>query len=124
MIGNYIRDIWSENGFFKVTELRKDKVFYGNCFKAQYKDIQPIPLTEEMLLKFPVFHKSRNQFGTTFHIMEDECDYIVKHTIEHWTETDNPKYKDRFHWVGIGKIEFLHELQNLYKALTKNDLTI
>ncbi|MFV0468900.1 MAG: hypothetical protein ACK5MK_08255 [Dysgonomonas sp.] len=43
MIGSYIRDIWSDKRFFKVTELRKDKVFYGDCFKSKYKNVRPIP---------------------------------------------------------------------------------
>lgn len=113
MIGNYIRDIWSDNGFFKVTEIRKDKVYYGNCFKAKYEDLRPIPLTEDILLKCG-FEKNYKSYlykipinGFRMLIYSHESSF--RHHLNMYCSID---------------IKYLHQLQNLFKSLTGTDLKV
>jgi hypothetical protein len=113
----------------KANELRIGNYYYGDVlFPSEYNVItandlveldsdplddyyQPLPLTEEWLLKFG-FYKSDNYgndeyrldgysyFRGSFYISDcDECGESVE-------------------------INFVHELQNLYFALTKKELTI
>ena len=91
--------------------------------------IKPIPLTEEWLLKFYLkdegiekfnspFYSYRSEFpkGTSY-LMPDYCDLVIEN--------------DRYYYV-IGKggeevfykeIKYVHQLQNLYFALTNNELS-
>ena len=113
----------------KANELRIGNYYYGDVlFPSEYNVIiandlveldsdplddyyQPLPLTEEWLLKFG-FYKSDNYgndeyrldgysyFRGSFYISDcDECGESVE-------------------------INFVHELQNLYFALTKQELTM
>jgi hypothetical protein len=108
----------------KATELRLGNWIYNNNVEYQVTPyvieelwasvrgwVQPIPLTKEWLLKFG-FKKSDNYgndeyrldgysyFRGSFYISDcDECGESVE-------------------------INFVHELQNLYFALTKKELTI
>lgn len=104
---------------------------HNDSYYARFKDTHEgyyldscelIPLTEDLLCKCPIFHKSHNEQGNTFHVLKDGWD--VLHTIEHWTETENPKYKGRFHWNGIGEVKYLHEVQNWYYMFMKKELEI
>ena len=89
-------------------------------------EYRPIPLTEEWLLKFG-FVQSSNNLGNTFHILKKDG-VIVMLTIEHWTNTDiNSKYHNHWHCEYLlngHKLQYLHQLQNLYFALTGEELTI
>lgn len=117
----------------KVSEINNN-CFYtteedGNDFKSTVWDIEPIELTEEWLLKFGFIKSGTN-------------------TDSHWYKGDNEgisriglkQYKDLFNNNHISfdfnvggaycissvdiKIEFVHQLQNLYFALTGEELRI
>lgn len=79
-----------------------------------------VPLSEEILEKGG-FLQSHNKFGNTFHIMEDNG-FVVKYTIEHWTNTDSEQFKNRFHADKVGKVEFVHQVQNILLSLFGIDL--
>ena len=81
--------------------------------------IMGIPLSEKILNKGG-FLQSHNDRGSTFHVMEDNG-FVVKYTIEHWTKTTVDKYKNRFHADKIGKIEFVHQVQDILFTLLKMD---
>lgn len=106
----------------RIERVVKDKFDVNVDYGQLMRFIKPIPLTEELLCKCPIFHKSHNEQGNTFHVLKDGWD--VLHTIEHWTETENPKYKGRFHWNGIGEVKYLHEVQNWYYMFMKKELEI
>jgi hypothetical protein len=125
----------------KANELRIGNLFIlpnGDIGKISYHEIrlmvvaiekpdyQPIPLTEEWLLKFG-FVQSSNNLGNTFHILKKDG-VIVMLTIEHWTNTDiNSKYHNHWHCEYLlngHKLQYLHQLQNIYFALTGEELTI
>jgi hypothetical protein len=106
MIGNYIK--WKDNGsIFEITiDLFFDKYFCNHLNKGHF---EPIILSEEILLKCG-FEKLA------------ETEYTIN-----TYELDNVRV-----WVNNGKffvlslfhINYLHELQQLYKILTKQELEI
>ena len=77
MIGNYIRDVWSPNGFFKVTQLKKYSAEYGKDFTALYENLRPIPLTEDILLKAGCTKETEDdKYGRVFLIPNTR--YIIR----------------------------------------------
>jgi hypothetical protein len=72
-------------------------------------DLTPIPLTEEWLLKFGFEKINHRTEGIIYQ--------------NKWLRFTETFYAD---WRGgaIGKIQYVHQLQNLYFALTGNELTI
>ena len=74
-------------------------------------ELKPIPLTEEWLLRFG-FRKSEGRFGNQYHI-----DYFGIYT------DVRGKYCFCFDAL-IKSVEFVHDLQNLFFALTGQELTI
>lgn len=124
-IGNYIADIWTPNGLFKVTELRKDKIFYGNCFKAKYDDIRPIPLTEEILLKAG---GKRFDEDKIILMLNDPSTHLVLMKVgTHWfpqIEQTGEFASEGVNVVFLNFIDYLHQLQNLFFALTGEEIKI
>ena len=107
---------------FEIEEIKKDVVqFKGYHANEYYKDLNPIPLTEQWLLDFGLVKKHvdfRTQSNPTAYnggILElnDFTVYLDKSEIE-WsyraTVLDAPKY--------------VHQLQNLYFALTQEELIL
>jgi hypothetical protein len=127
-IGNYINDINHPERECQVFRLTCGTDYniaysYGKCYEDGYANdkldqLQPIPLTEEWLLKF----------GWNYHKSED-CVYY-SHS---WGKNGMEIIVKDYHYKGfeleLGKarfksIEYVHQLQNLYFALTGNELTI
>ncbi len=82
---------------------------------SQHEDFEPIPLTEEWLLKFDITQKefdcyvlSDNYWGILI-VFDEEKDL--------W----NVNVRDEY---SISEIKHVHQLQNLYFALTGEELTI
>lgn len=84
------------------------KSFFGLCNVESNQDLfEPIPLTEEWLLKFGFKKYSKN--------------FIKYGDIEFYIWTTNNSYQIKA-LDKLIKIETVHELQNLYFLLTKTDL--
>lgn len=109
-IGNLISDVFATGKFYGVVnKVHKDKVYY-NGFVSKIEDIEPIPLTEEWLLKFGF---SKNHF-----------DYIYEKG-EFYVEVCENDYIFRWNDFNIDiNLKTVHRLQNLYFALTQSELTI
>jgi len=80
-----------------------------------YKEIQPIPLTEDWLIRFgfkwSVFHQAIHKEGFDFDLNESS-----------WGGYFLSTFKRGIH---IGEtIQHVHQLQNLYFALTGTELTL
>lgn len=81
-------------------------------------DITPIPLTEEWLLKFGFNNINSKEYG----IKCGSC----------WMSLSNPKnmgeWQDCYCWIfdrfKFIELKYVHQLQNLYFALTGEELTI
>lgn len=80
-----------------------------------------VPLTEELLRKCPDLRAGKNSDGqVSFYVMKSR--FEVKWTIEHWEETE---YNEECYFVyGIGKLHYLHELQNVFFIKERKELNI
>ena len=123
MINNWILDHEAESEvsiYWQVEEITEDGIKFreGSCWtKSDY--IQPIPLTEEWLIKFG-FEKYRNCFLSYQKIYEKSYIHFRifnKSTISFVIK--NRSGKDEYKLI-----ESVHQLQNLYFALTGEQLTI
>ena len=119
-IGNYIQGEIEEDKFIDIEVVAIDSVDITECslwgagLKEQadhYYSFKPIPLTEEWLVKLGV------NFG--FNVYASE--YMIEHAID--------SYCLRLvYGVGMSKfiseLKYVHQLQNLYFALTNEELEI
>lgn len=100
------------NVAFKITEI--DNIGFGieNDFETtwvEHEEIEPIPLTEEWLLEFGAnkyeFDHKANQYRI------ENMLFVIR--------------ENTFFDYGTGvKLQFVHQLQNLYFALNGEELTI
>ena len=74
-------------------------------------NILPIPLTEEILLKFG-FEKQHNEDDFDYWFKKDFCDDIL------WEHSEGFCHNLNYG----GDIKYVHQLQNLYFALTGEEL--
>lgn len=103
-IGNHITDVWASPGCaFEVISFNIRTVKYGAKFVCKWKDAMPVPLTTDILLKCG-FRRFVNDFS--------KSGFIV-HT----------RKKGFFLKKSVPQIQYLHQLQNLYFALTGQELT-
>lgn len=125
MIGNYIRDIHSENGFFKVTTLRNCTAIYGNFYSARYEDLRGIPLTEDILLKAGAKRLEENKVAI---MLNGPATHLILMKVgTHWypqIEQTGESVSDGVNTVHLNFIDYAHQAQILFKALTGNDLKI
>lgn len=114
-IGNLVGVSWN-NIFSTVIEITTDDVKLKDGF-ATYNQLQPIPLTEEWLLKFG-FEKNLNSNNIIYYILAGKCllEYNLTHNI-----ADIVK---KVHLDLFIEIKYVHQLQNLYFALTCKELLL
>lgn len=136
-IGNWVKDI--KKGYVSIhgIEPNWDEVWLNYChgsgiYKKRIIDIEPIPLTEELLLKcgFDVRRYDYNPGdGQTAELVRlTPCGYYQSFRM---SKGNNWEYWTYYHCggdeqVNIVDIEIksLHQLQNLYFALTGKELKI
>jgi hypothetical protein len=103
-----------EDNFFRVLDSE------GDTFKNTWADIQPIPLTEEWLFKFGFITWDSKQIYNEWYL---NFDGVLKYKIFHskytGVETFTMPHGDK-----PIKLKSVHQLQNLYFALTGEELTI
>ena len=122
-IGNYLQDKATKT-LLKVIELTEKGIITYVIDRSKFPlakgwGLEPIPLTEEILLKCGFGksdeHEMGHNYNESFGFYYDyhfkrfrlECDDGIKHGAE----------------MDIS-IHFLHQLQNLYFALTNEELTV
>lgn len=106
-IGNYVYDTLG-----KVNKIDLEAITY--IVKEPHNQVKPIPLTEEWLLKFG-FYKS---MSWTYAIELKGNLKLVYYLGEKGWSIGFKSYSD------FSNLEYVHQLQNLYFALTGNELTI
>lgn len=115
-IGNYVFSLETQN-HQRITGLLEEQPFFDAITfdYPNYDEIEPIPLTEEWLFKFGFelinnnFYRSRN------------CELCL-----YWTVNKNkmlPEYYGKRLVTGYD-FKYVHQLQNLYFALTGSELTV
>jgi hypothetical protein len=122
-IGNYVWDSYS--GYMLVSQITysTESVFLRKTWllpEGIYlcKDIEPVFLTEEWLLKFR-FEKVKRDYVMGIHdrIFSGLMKFQFDRLLQMWIFSVG-KYKD------ITRIQYVHQLQNLYFALTGNELNL
>lgn len=105
-IGNLVQD---EEGIFPITAT------YFNLLELNLETTEPIPLTEEWLLRLGYFITETNEGVEAF--MQNHR-YSVKELIgkDDWLYCDGEQV--------LTNIKYVHQLQNLYFALTTEELTL
>ena len=115
-IGNYIADYECEPYYFKVEEIKKRNFDLGVVYRngsCWCREPELIELTEEILLKcgFDKLCDKRKGFKKSLYsnkyLSFDFDDGVLS-----------------IDWRPLLKIKYLHQLQNLYFALTNQELTI
>ena len=115
-IGNWVE----YNGYiYQIAELRskliqEDSVYLVSKEReawTEYDKLKPIPLTEEWLFKFGFIQIHENNF------QDFECEIMVD------------LFNEKIHiisampWKQLNHIKYVHQLHNLYFALTNEELT-
>ena len=119
MVGNLI--IYAGR-IITVTGIKKNLIFNGKNFDLNmepcYEPFRGIPLTDEILCEWCGFKISPCQ-GFYFDVDHELQIYITRnHAISLINRQDEGE-----HYL-LRKIRFLHQLQNLYFALTGEELTV
>ena len=116
-IGNYVK---FGKLFKKVVEIAEEGFYIldkdGTTLKNTWADLQPIPLTEEWLFKFGFKNHQeyfelfkRNEYFLSFNIKSNELGIYIYNT------------RGIRYWVNC---QYIHQLQNLYFALTREELVV
>ena len=121
-IGNYIRHNIDDDETGKFCEPNEDKITDDDMFAflSMYEQIEkaePIPLTEEWLMRFGFFKEVTSIKDNSFAWM---LEYNRRMFIFYHPEMMVKCYG---HFIDA-KIKFVHQLQNLFFALTKEELEI
>lgn len=114
-IGNWIQDQFGKPEKIWAIDKYKVQLSSGAMYLKDIKDISGIPLTEELLLKCGFKGNPNDGYGLDV----IELNYLT---------TDN-HFQFEFRVPGSTKwflidVKYLHQLQNLYFALTGEEITI
>lgn len=132
-IGNLVEyPSWNRDGtsaFFMVRDIffNEDVLSLTNgriqLPKASYKIIKPIPLTEEWLINFGFEIYAKSDVCNGWSIGENPVtkDYLMTLT---WMKNENGSLAECFYRNGHFVIKYVHQLQNLYFALTGEELEV
>jgi hypothetical protein len=117
-IGNYVFDR------YKITQV--DKYFYQSAECFWTNEFKPIPLTEHWLFRFGFeknidYEQEINEYGKLSESNGRRGVGLYLHEGE-WFVTFREDVGCG--WCELNEIEYVHQLQNLYFALTNDELTI
>lgn len=122
---------FSVNGFpMYVDSIFQDTVYLefegneGDVWEQDIKDLVPIPLTEDVLLKCG-FKVGKDKVAI---MLNDPSTHLVLMKIgTHWypqIEQTGEFISDGVNTVCLNFIDYVHEAQNLFKCLTKTELIV
>ena len=121
-IGNLVSDNYASDIFYaKVNKISETRVFY-NTFHSHPKDLKPIPLNEQWLLNLG-FNKDYK--AGYIGIDVNDSDFVLTEPLimGEWQK----EYAFQFETgrtYKLKQIQYVHQLQNIYFALTGKELTI
>ena len=109
-IGNYITEVTAFDGFYaSVVSIGADTCIYGVGYTALFDKLAPIPLTEKWLLDFGFENKEENWEKSDSNLW----DFLII-----------LDYESFMYSYSKLEIKHVHQLQNLYFALTGEELTL
>lgn len=116
-IGNLFIEKYS-NDIMKVIELTETNIIFDGVQLGKWQ-AQSIPLTEDWLLKLG-FEHDRNEYWMIEHEYIHFLIFVnsINKMIYHFTDVERRQYHT------TKEIKHVHQLQNLYFALTDEELTI
>jgi|688.fasta_scaffold599037_2 hypothetical protein len=117
-IGNWVLIPYNksnkEEGFFEATISQIGE--FGAYVKPE--DYEPIPLTEHWMFKFGFYETTKEHYVSGLYTLNNpDGFYINKETMCYCDIDYEGTTNDRI------KIQYVHQLQNLYFALTGEELT-
>ena len=119
MIGNYVKDHLGR--VQKVSETRSKAYicYLSNDHKLKYKlnTTKPIPLTEEWLVEFGFEKNCNNNYQINYNQVCGLSITILNYKSWLCNLTSTTFYE-------LSNCKYVHQLQNLYFALTNEELTI
>lgn len=135
-IGNYVKYVYSEKDFSIISGITYEVPHLDEItgFEPLYDEIEPIPITEEWLLKFGFVkeNKRETKHHSNFYSM---CVYDYKYSFAYadfrndwgfyhsYTDALNDSDNNKFDFISCG-IKYVHQLQNLVFALSGKELEI
>lgn len=93
----------------------KDGIRFEESIRINY---QPIPLTEEWLMKFGCQRNRSGWFISADYFLYNPLTYLDVPSSKYYGLMYNDKY------ITPKAVEYVHQLQNLYFALTGEELTL
>jgi len=111
-IGNYAMFNYKIQGFEQILICFND---FKNGLENNFELYQPIPLTEEWIIKLGFSYLADAQYWIDFKNMMFNWDKEVGLYLYIQTQEDS---------IDLTHIKHVHQLQNLYFALTGEELTI
>jgi len=129
-IGNHVKFPYQKDNEYLVIEGIKDDYIYYSArsvsnMNAPLDAIEPIPITEDLLLRLG-FEKD----GESYNSPSDEFDIILHQNEGMWTASN--VFINSIQGISSGEnfvcmgdcFKYIHQLQNLYFALTGQELTL
>ncbi len=110
-IGNLVINICNNEAVEVVIGVFEDEIYLSSNSSLKIEDLTPIPLTEEWLLKLGlVYNDERKSYGneTKLSVLKVCSSFVAE------------VYED----AAVKQVRYVHELQNLYHAITGNELEI
>jgi hypothetical protein len=127
-IGNYMRSKeWGGIGQIEGIEVLKTRIdfkvkgYIHTLEEGKYFDLEPIPLTGAWLVRLGLYYK-KTELGIKLYCIDTGIDSLVFSKEGHWSIPSGKIswYMDR----NFKSPEYVHQLQNLYYALTGKELEI
>lgn len=125
-VGNFIKDTWSKMPFV-ITSLGKQIATYNGAqeFKCRYENLEPIEITEQWLFDLGFEKETKGSVSNQYNYGENPLthEYLLQLI---WLKTlpDYELEKHPFYRNGHFSIKYVHQLQNLFFALTGTELTV
>ena len=131
-LGNYVKTTisrWRGQGF-PILAIKQDAVSFDKLNDGQYiwvmaENLKPIPLSPEILEKCgfkEYIEMGKGESGLWEHLKSLKSGYTFAWNYDKRVMIMHPG-NSISHWLDV-KIEYLHQLQNLYFALTGEELEV
>jgi len=117
-IGNFFNEKYSSETI-KVVGLSEDRIDFSGCYLSKWQ-CEPIPLTEEWLLKFGF----ENKESKIYFLMVNKWGFAIGSDGSYGLYNNQDAWNRGESFSNRETIDYVHQLQNLYFALTGEELEI